>query len=336
VDCFGREKVRAIAAFPRKLEIVEGVYPAYGDAHLDVKPWGPLVDFVDRRFGLPGENASAGSLSTSASGNLSETLMFFGENSATDKAAVASEQPAAFDWFADAEVLTCRPGGNSGAVLSVSIKGGRNGVSHGHDDLGSFVLVVGKTPLLVDPGAEVYTARTFGKDRFKSAVINSFGHNVPLVAGGLQINTGKAVAGILERDFGDEADTLAMDLTSAYAAPELERLRRTFTYDRAGLGSLTVEDECQFSSPAAFGIQFITFGKWKQISPTGLLFWEGDRAVRIDLDAGGNELAIHSQVIEEDLPGKVRPTHISVDLAKPLEAVRVRAVMRPDAAPAKR
>jgi hypothetical protein len=259
--------------------------------------------------------------------------MFFGPNSATGRKAVAPTQPAANDWFPDAEVLTCRPGPSHHATLAVSIKGGRNGVSHGHDDLGSFVLVVGKIPLLVDPGAEVYTARTFSKNRYKSAVINSFGHNVPLIAGALQISTTKAWATILDRDFSDTGDTLFMDLTSAYAAPELIRLTRTFTYTRADSGSLTVEDECHFSSPAPFGIQFITFGHWKQTSPTQLLVWQDNQAVRIDLDVGGNALVFSSQLIEEDLPGKERPTHISVDLAVPAKDVKMTSVMRPSSPP---
>jgi hypothetical protein len=333
VDCFAREKVREIAEFPRKLMIVDGVYPAYGDAHLDVKPWPPLAEFVDRRFALPSANISPKSLATSTGGNLSETLMFFAPNSATPRKMIAPAEPALRDWFPDAEVLTCRPGANPHATLAASIKGGRNGVSHGHDDLGSFVLVVGNIPLLLDPGAEVYTARTFSKDRYKSAVINSFGHNVPLVAGRLQISTTKAEAKILNRDFRDASDTLTMDLTSAYPAPELVQLTRKFTYDRTDSGSLTIEDECHFSTPAPFGIQFITFGHWKQTSPTQLLVWQNDQVVQIDLDAGGNALVFSSQLIEEDLPGKERPTHISVNLANPRENIVLKSVMRPSSPP---
>jgi hypothetical protein len=333
VDCFSRDKVRAIAEFPRKLMIVDDIYPAYGDAHLDVKPWPRLQDFVDRRFGLPGETARAGSLATSAGGNLSETLMFFCPNSASGRKAIAPMEPAARDWFPDAEVLTCRPVANHPATLAVSIKGGRNGVSHGHDDLGSFVLVVGNTPLLVDPGTEVYTARTFGKDRYKSAVINSFGHNVPFVAGRLQISSTNAQAQILKTDFSDNFDALSMALTSAYAAPELKQLCRTFAYDRKDSGSLTIEDECHFSSPASFGIQFITFGHWKQTSPMQLVVWQDDHAVRIDFDADGKDLIMSSQPIEEDLPGKQRPTHIGVDLQAPTRDVILKSVIRADSPP---
>ncbi len=53
VDCFDRKKVKAIAEFPPKLMIADGVYPAYGDVHLDAVPSPALADFVDRRFQLP-------------------------------------------------------------------------------------------------------------------------------------------------------------------------------------------------------------------------------------------------------------------------------------------
>ena len=275
-------------------------------------------------------------LGTSVGGNLSETLMFFSLNSATGKSAAAPAKITARDWFPDAEVLTCRPGPNHNATLAISIKGGHNGVSHGHDDIGSFVLVVGKTPLLVDPGAEVYTARTFSKDRYKSALLNSFGHNVPFVAGMLQTSTASAQAKIVTSNFSDPIDTLTMDLTSAYPVPELTQLRRIFTYDRRESGSLTVEDQCHFSKSASFGIQFITFGQWKQTSPTQLIVWQNDQAVKIDFDADGKELIISSQSIEEDLPGKERPTHISVDLKSPAMDVMLKSVMQPDSPPAQR
>ncbi len=248
-------------------------------------------------------------------------------NSATGDPAVAPSAPALRDWFGDAQVLTCRPGPGGKESLAASIKGGRNGVSHGHDDLGSFVLAVGKTILLVDPGAQVYTVRTFSKDRYKSNVINSFGHNVPLVAGQLQISTSKAQVEILDREFSDSADTISMDLTSAYAVGQLIGLSRRFTYDRAG-GSLTIEDKCSFDSPQSFGIQFITFGQWKQISPTQLTIWQDNQAVTIDLDANGAALNIASQTIDEDLPGKQRPTHISVDLKMPTMKATLTSVIR--------
>jgi hypothetical protein len=110
--------------------------------------------------------------------------------------------------------------------------------------------------------------------------------------------------------------------------PQLASLQRTFIYDRRAGGSLTVQDQCQFTSPEPFGIQFITFGQWKQTSSTQMLLWQNDRAVLIDFDAGGAELNIGSQPINEDLPGKQRPIHISVDLKTPTMIAKLQSVIR--------
>lgn len=323
IDCFNRDKVKAIAEFPTGLEIINGVYPAYGDAHLDVRPWSPLVDFVNRRFGLPGSTSPPlGVISTSLGGSLDETVMFSFANSASDKAGLASLAMPMRSWFEDAQVLTCRPMAEleSAPAMGVSIKGGRNGVSHGHDDLGSFVLVVGDQPLILDPGAEVYTARTFSKNRYQSKVINSFGHNVPVVAGKLQISTAAAAAKILQKNFGETTSSISMDLRSAYAVPELKKLQRDFSFDHLS-GAMTIRDEAEFSSPQSFGITFVTFGQWKQISPTQILVWQKQSAVEIDLHGGGPELKIGAEEIDEDLPTKTKPTRITVELRTPSQRV---------------
>jgi hypothetical protein len=185
----------------------------------------------------------------------------------------------------------------------------------------------------LDPGLEVYNVHSFTDDRFKSNLLNSFGHNVPRVAGGLQIGTSSAEVEILHYHFSDSIDSLAMDLTSAYDDVRLTHLSRTFTYDRRKGGSLTIEDECGFTTPAGFGIQFITFGKWKQTSPTQLLVWQGNEAVQIDLTTNGPDLNISSVPIEGDLPGKQRPIHISVDLKSPSTLARIKSTLRAVPAP---
>ncbi len=321
IDCFDRAKVKAIAAFPPGLEIINGVYPAYGDAHLDVRPSSALVDFVDRRFGLSGEvSPPSGGLSTSLGGSLDETMMFSFANSATDKAEAKGLAAPTRSWFEDAQVLTCRPLEASDRAMGASIKGGRNGVSHGHDDLGSFVLVVGDQPLILDPGSEVYTARTFSKERYQSKVINSFRHNVPVVAGKLQISTSAATVKILDKSFSDTTSSIAMDLTSAYGVPELKNLRRDFGFDHRS-GVLKIRDEAQFQSPQSFGVTFITFGQWKKLSSTQILIWQKWAAVEVDFHTDVSQLKISAQQIDEDLPGKTKPTRIMVQLRDPSQRV---------------
>ncbi|MDB6028847.1 MAG: hypothetical protein JWM68_5070, partial [Verrucomicrobiales bacterium] len=53
--------------------------------------------------------------------------------------------------------------------------------------------------VLVDPGSEVYTGRTFSSNRYESDVLNSFGHDVPVVAGKLQSAGAKHRAIVLRK-----------------------------------------------------------------------------------------------------------------------------------------
>jgi hypothetical protein len=328
LDCFSRAKVKEIAGYPQRFMIADGVYPPYGDAHPGVKPWKPLVDFVDRRFGLASPTVgAAAAMSSALPASLTDELMMACPNSAATSAALPSSSPALRNWFDKAGVLTCRPGARGG-IMGVSIKGGRNGVSHGHDDLGSFVLAVDKTLVLTDPGSEVYTARTFGANRYRSNVINSFGHSVPLVAGQLQISAAWAQAKIVKVDFSDDVDTITMDLTSAYVVPGLRWLQRTFVYDRRQGGFLTIEDECHFNTPQAFGIQYITFGGFEFPSANELVVQENSAMVRIGLDAGAAVLKIGAVSIHEDLPDKGTPVHISVDFAQPATDFRLKSTIR--------
>jgi hypothetical protein len=47
--------------------------------------------------------------------------------------------------------------------MAATFKGGHNGVNHNHNDLGTFSVAVGGKYLIYDPGAEIYTNRTFSK-----------------------------------------------------------------------------------------------------------------------------------------------------------------------------
>ena len=157
--------------------------------------------------------------------------------------------PRLRDWFDRAGILVARPAPGTPCRLGVALKGGNNAENHNHDDIGSYVVVVGDRPMLLDPGAETYTARTFSSHRYDSKLLNSWGHAVPFVAGKLQREGADAHGQVLRTEFLPTRDTLEMDIASAYAVPTLKSLRRTFVYSRSGAGSLSISDRAQFSSP---------------------------------------------------------------------------------------
>jgi hypothetical protein len=258
-------------------------------------------------------------------------MMYSFPNSASrsQPAQNASQGPGIRSWFENAGVLICRPAQNSASHLAVGLKGGHNNEHHNHNDVGSYVVVLGDRPLLLDPGGEVYTARTFSSRRYESNVLNSFGHPVPLVAGKLQ-RTGRQAAGrVVSHDFTNDADTLVLDITSAYDVPELEKLQRKFVYSRHDSGSLTVTDEVIFSQSSDFGTALITFDKWQQLSASSLEIRDQDKALRVDIEVKGADFEIQPDVIEEDLSGRRQPTRLGINLTKPVLRAVVSLTIRP-------
>ncbi|MEP0843656.1 MAG: heparinase II/III family protein [Phycisphaerae bacterium] len=331
VDLLAGEKVRAPALYGARIEIVPGVCPAFADCAVNAQPSGDYLWYISRkwRLGLPGADAAPG-LSVKY---LFQVGLWAFPNSVSrpEPPAEPWPGPGARTWFEEAGVLIARPGDRKDCRLAVALKGGHNNENHNHNDVGSFIVVADGKLVLVDPGAEVYTRRTFSDRRYDSKVLNSFGHPVPLVAGRLQ-RTGPAARGrVLRTDFTDDADTLALDIRSAYQAPELEKLERTFVYSRDGTGSLTVIDDVAFKSPQAFGSAVVTFGEWKQLGPDRLRVADGGAAVEISVRAEGGEVGFKAEQIDEDLTARRKPTRIGIDFTQPVAKGRISLAITPAA-----
>ena len=321
IDLFNPRLVREIALFPTRLELQGGVYPAYGDCTVGARPSASLMAYLNQRLRLglrplPDTN-----------GFDAERLADFFQFSALRRVDATPPSPPQRYWFDNAEVLTERPA--PGGRLAASIKGGRGGVNHGHADLGSYVVAVGRDAVLVDPGPQTYSRRTFSKERWVSQVLNSYGHPVPLVNGVKQTPTRDARAVITTRVFGDANDIIAFDLRSAYAVPTLEKLERTFTYSRTGAGSLTIRDDVRFSQPGTFATALITFGTWKQTGPDTLVITQGRESVTVTLQSSGAPLEIQAEPIVENLPTRSQPTRIGLRLATPVTAGVITTVITP-------
>ncbi len=334
LDLFERPEVREIAQFGRRLEIIPGVYPAFADCHVGAQPDAATEAFVSRRFGFGWSDVEARGLllASGPSRDLFAVGLLGFANSASRRPPAAAAPPRQLrTWFADAGILIGRPAGDPRQALGVALKGGHNAEHHNHNDVGSFVVALaGHTPLL-DPGAEVYTRRTFSARRYESRVLNSFGHPVPRVAGQLQATGRQAAARVLKTEFTDSADTLVLDLRAAYPVQELQKLQRTFVFDRRGKGCLTVTDEVSFRLPALFETALVTFDPWKEAGPGTLLVGQGPSAVRVQVDTQGKNFVVRAEKIHEDLPDKRLPVRIGIALAEPVTEAVIRLAIAPAA-----
>jgi len=330
VDLLQDAKVKQAATFGSRIEIINGVYPAFADCSIRAEPSSSLMYFISRRFAL-GLRKWEQYDPVSGSGSLYQSMMYSFPNSASRSLPTqnASEGPGIRSWFENAGVLICRPARNSTSSLAVALKGGHNNEHHNHNDVGSFVVVLDDRPLLLDPGGEVYTARTFSGRRYESNVLNSFGHPVPIVNGKLQ-RTGRQASGrIVRNEFTKDADTLLLDFSSAYDVPELKKLQRKFDYSRLDLGSLTVTDEVVFSRPCDFGTALITFDEWQQLSDSSLVIRDQNKALRVDIDVVGADFKIKPETIKEDLSGRRLPTRLGINLTKPVLRAVVNITIKP-------
>ena len=326
VDLFALPKARSAGMFARRMEMARGQYPAFADCSVGSRPSPAIMRYVTRQYDLP--PTAAEQTGHPSARWLDEFGVFsFIFDDPSDKQ--SGVEPALRDWFEDAGILICRGAKTSpGLPVGVALKGGHNAEHHNHNDIGSYVVCLGTKMPLVDPGAEVYTRRTFSGQRYVSGVLNSFGHPVPRVAAQLQKTGRSAAAKVLKLDLTDQADTLQLDLSSAYPVQSLQRLTRTFVFQRQP-ASLTVEDDVAFESPQAFGTAVITFSAWKQIDEQQLLVGNGDEAVRVRIDTGGLPVKIDSTVIDEDVRGGKQPTRIGIDLAEPVLKAVIRLTIQP-------
>lgn len=72
---------------------------------------------------------------------------------------------------------------NKKKSFSFAAKGGNNGESHNHNDIGSFIIADTSGQLIADIGCGEYTKDYFSDKRYDYLCNSSFGHSVPIVDG---------------------------------------------------------------------------------------------------------------------------------------------------------
>jgi len=328
LDLFDRPDVLNPALYPSRLEIVNGIYPAFSDCPLDSQPNAAPLRYVQARLGMDAPDRPP---------SLNDQLLYLTLmqlfsapwEEASLPEMVRPAESAERHWFDQAGVLVVRPAEGTGGHFGAAMKGGHNNEHHNHNDVGSYAVVAGRTAVLVDPGLEVYTARTFGPNRYDSQLINSHGHPVPRPAGALQRTGAEARARVLETDFTVDRDRLTLDLTTAYEVASLRRLVRRFVFDRTGDGSLVVEDSVMFATPQSFETALITFGNIERLEETLLCVSDGDEAVQVRIDTAGAAFHLRQEAIEENTPEPRNPLRLGIVLDEPSEESVIRLTITP-------
>ena len=234
------EKLRGILRFPLRMEIAPGVFANFADCDARPPLSGERLQLAGEKLGDPALTAMGSCLR----GSLADTLRDVPHFSRTLRMLTHPAVPAAVqaqpgdEWLPDLQVRMVRRGG-----FALCCKGGHNGESHNHNDVGSFILYLDGEPQIVEAGNMVYTAKTFSEERYSLWNIRSAYHSVPLI-GGYEQRPGAAFAA---RSVSCLPDGLQVDLAGAYG-PEAgaKAVLRTW---RLSAGGLSLRDETVLASP---------------------------------------------------------------------------------------
>jgi len=319
-----------VAGYPAGFQIIPGVYPAFADMDVKDRPsswFGALAvrQVFPKPLGMKVWNLTVNDLRTLQTYEAAMKV-FMPLATAGLPPAPAPRIQAPHHWFADAQVYT----GRASPTFGAAIKGGHNAEHHNHNDLGSFVVAAGDRAVLVDPGLEVYTARTFGPDRYVSKVLSSYGHAVPVVAGQLQQPGREFAAKVVSTAFSEKEDTVVLDLSKAYAVPTLKSLIRSFTLRRQPKVEIVVTDTVEFSEPATFETALITFEKWRERKPGQLTVGEGASALKVDVKVEGGSWKLRPELLQEDLPAGRIPTRLGLAMDTAIRTATVTVRIAPN------
>ncbi|RRJ97070.1 heparinase [Opitutaceae bacterium TAV4] len=213
-------------------------------------------------------NAYQRSLPPGGARGLVFCAIFFPETPvpANANAPVARRIPLDAHFRGDADFVVMRSRADDPNALWVAVKGGRNGISHGHLDLGSFVLDAGGLRWAVDLGSESYGLPGYwemqeGGRRWNYYRLNNHSHNTLTLGNALQSPT--ATAPVIATNFADPRVPLpatpsaTVDLTAAYPKLADKLLRHVSMPDRK---AVLIEDEVTSLRPG----ESLT---WRMLTP---------------------------------------------------------------------
>ncbi|MGE9294417.1 MAG: hypothetical protein ACQKBW_12445 [Puniceicoccales bacterium] len=343
IDLLDNEQVYRISQSPVTLELADGVYGAFGDQSATGSPDMRLVRFSAVRYGLPGADRSEfGVINRGARHSLgphlySLIIRSFGEDAPQVKnfnaADLSMDDPALRSWFPNSEQYICRPGPDAEKGMSIAIRISNNGEHHNHNDIGSYVVAYEGEPVLLDPGMERYSAKSFSKHRYDVSLNNSFGHPVPLVAGRMQKLGKDSYGEVISATAGDQTDTITIDMTQGYRSPGLEQLVRTLRYERPGKnnpGSIVVTDCVLNSQPEAFSTALVSRGNFEVLDASTVKVTYKGVSLYATIDTGGEPFAIaESPVLGFFKPEKPVAHRLGIYLTSPVKKACIAVTISP-------
>ena len=176
------------------------------------------------------------------------------------------------------EVAGTREGNTVGKGLYVALKGGHNGESHNHNDVGNIIVFSDDKPIFIDAGSGSYTRRTFSSERYTIWAMCSDYHNCAT------FNDVTQKGGRNERssDTVYDPETGKMTLNLATAYPTAANIK---SYTRSAVlanSVITVEDNVELNDEGKVMFSYLVRVKPEQVTDSSFVI-EG-RTISFDPD----------------------------------------------------
>lgn len=269
VDLLANEKINRIARYPMAVYLGNNCYASFADSRPKYTVQPVLAAKLRERTGYEGLMALVGESSGGQlPGALGDLIWWDGTEAG---------EPELEDVFMPVSGLVKKVGMLTEKPLVVMAKAGHNAEPHNQNDVGSFIVHIGASDYLCDPGAGKYDDKYFTDERYKNIFANSFGHSVPRIGGHLQSLGAPSCGKLLER----EGKAFAIDFTKAYDVPGLTRLVREV---KLGADVLSMEDQFVFSGdPVEFESALVT---WFNVETEGNRAYVDGPEGRLEICAG--------------------------------------------------
>lgn len=259
------KKLQAMGAFAYKTYIGNGFHVNFADASVNTQsninvlfPFGKYVG-DSTMMAYAAMIAQKGGFNFrpsyffNSSGNypsLSRELLYLAHYH--DYKNIRPEEPLLQDvWLPDLQVLIARSKSGTSQGYCLAVKGGHNGESHNHNDVGNFIVYHNAVPVVVDIGAGTYTAKTFSASRYELFNCRSAYHNVPCINGFEQQEGKSFKADDLKYHQDKHNASLFLDIAGAYPnEAQVNKWHRTVSLNRGeGVKILEYYELSKYVSP---------------------------------------------------------------------------------------
>lgn len=316
IDLFAGEKIKSIATFYQKMILDENVVVTYGDCGLGGKMtqdaglaykfksiFGDLYEIPPKNTIVYGVHYFPFFL---------DTFICYDESYSCSKLSRDCEYFMANQgWYVKRT-----------PSYSFSCRGGTNGESHNHNDVGSFIFAKDDRQVLCDIGGRPYTRQYFENEyRYTYLETSSRGHNVPIINGKYQGNFRGATS---YTTF--ENGVVSIDFKEVYGQDELKKLVRHFKCDDTGVN---ITDEFDIEGEGTFSERFVTYTE-----PTienGVIETDGVKII-FDPTKGVASYTVEERALELNGDGSIKRGSdvycINIDANMPCESFSFRVEVK--------